>query len=183
MRAKTSLTLFLIGQYKNPSLSLRLVFYWMTGFFCSWSFPHRHSVAMANSYAQSPGMPLTTVTRTGKLDWTMVCVSRECMQLDQHTYSHGSSVTCLKTTVQHKFWALHLPLFAELHNFLAESSLESVVWALNFYKARTQGLGKLNNFVSCRHRWDYNSSPSSLSYCPLIVYHSLRQNWENLQTN
>lgn len=34
----------------------------------SWSFLHRLFVAMGNSYAQSPVMLLTTVTRTGKLN-------------------------------------------------------------------------------------------------------------------
>lgn len=58
-----------------------------------------------------------------------VHVARECMQMDQHMYSHSSCITRLKTTVQHKFQSLH-SAFVELDSFLEDSSLVSDVWVL-----------------------------------------------------
>lgn len=88
--------LFLKCCFAYSSLFFRPVYYLTNGFYCSWSFLHRHSVAMANSCAQSLGMPLTTVTRTGKLDhvWTMarvsVCPGTACGWTSTHTFMvHG----------------------------------------------------------------------------------------------
>lgn len=80
----------------------------------SWSFLHRLFVAMGNSYAQSPVMLLTTVTRTGKLNhmWTMVHVSlyidlRAIQISSVGTHAHTLwFVTCFKTYVLHTFLSI-----------------------------------------------------------------------------
>lgn len=150
--------LFLICQCKYSSSSFMPMYryYVMNGFFCSWSSLHRHSVAMANSYAQSLVMPLTTVIKTGKCDhvYPILHVSTRLGSAwgwtDQFTCGHGSCVCELawKQLYSTSSALCILPLFVESYNILAEISLASDVWALiKIRKAGTQSLEQLSNFV------------------------------------
>lgn len=129
MRTKASV-LFLMCQCKYFSLPFKP--YSPNGFSCSWSSLHRHSVAMANSYAQSLVMPLTTVIRTGKLD---LCGPRSQCPRVQGVHADGpahvqswfvcdlpeNNCTAQVLAFASRLW--------KLYDFLAERSLVSVVWA------------------------------------------------------